>query len=246
MIWRRGALTHYTSAVGGCLHSSLREGGSIPKEIEVKLRMRDAAPARKMLAKIGAKPALHAAGKDGRIHELNILFDTPQGGFARHGQLLRLRVESPAARGGKAASRAILTYKGPAEGPAKSHFKVREEYEVVVADEQAMHRILESLGLRGWFRYEKFRTAFSLPGTSKWAAGLQLDLDETPVGTFLELEGPPAAIDRAAKELGFTASDYITKDYLFLHIEQCRKGGIVVPQLAPGIVAGIPDMMFPK
>ncbi len=209
--------------------------------------MRDAASARKMLAKIGAKPVRHAAaGKDGRFHELNILFDTPQGGFARHGQLLRLRVESPAARGSKAASRAVLTYKGPAEGPAKGHFKIREEYEVVVADAEAMHRILESLGLRGWFRYEKFRTAFSLPASARWAAGLQLDLDETPVGVFLELEGPTAAIDRAARELGFTPSDYITKDYLFLHIEQCRKGGIIVPQLAPGIVAGIPDMMFQK
>jgi adenylate cyclase class 2 len=229
------------------LHSTLAEGGAIPKEIEVKLRMREAGRARKMLAKAGAKPVRHpAAGRDGRFHELNILFDTPQGGFARHGQLLRVRVESPAARGGKVTSRAILTYKGPAEGPGRSHFKVRDEYEVVIADAEAMHHILESLGLRGWFRYEKFRTAFSLPASARWAAGLKLDLDETPVGVFLELEGPPAAIDRAARELGFAPPDYVTKDYLFLHIEQCRKGGIVVPQIAPGIVAGIPDMMFPK
>ncbi len=209
--------------------------------------MKDAARARKMLAKIGAKPVRHAAaGKDGRVHELNILFDTPQGGFARHGQLLRLRIESAVARGNKAESGTILTYKGPAEGGAKSHFKVREEYEVRVADARAMHRILESLGLRGWFRYEKFRAEFVLPATSKWAAGLHLDLDETPVGIFLELEGPTAAIDRAARELGFASSDYITKDYLFLHIEHCRKGGIAVPQIAPGIVAGIPDMLFSK
>jgi adenylate cyclase class 2 len=229
------------------LHRTLREGGAIPKEIEVKLRVRDARSARKMLAKIGAKPVRHAAAnKDGRVHELNTLFDTPQGGFARHGQLLRLRVESPVTRGSKAASRAILTYKGPAEGPARSHFKVREEHEVVVADADAMHRILESLGLRGWFRYEKFRAAFSLPASSRWAAGLQLDLDETPVGIFLELEGPPLAIDRAAQELGYAPTNYITKDYLFLHIEQCRKGGIVVSQLAPGVVTGIPDMLFPK
>jgi adenylate cyclase class 2 len=221
-------------------------GAAIPKEIEVKLKMRDAASARKMLAKIGAKPARHAAaGKDGRLHELNTLYDTPQGGFARHGQLLRLRVESPAARGSKAAPRAILTYKGSSEGPAKSHFKVREEYEVIIADAEAMHHILESLGLRGWFKYEKFRTTFALPASSRWAAGLHLDLDETPVGIFLELEGPPSAIDRAAKELGFSPANYITKDYLFLHVEQIRKGGAAVPQLAPGVVTGIPDMMFP-
>jgi len=208
--------------------------------------MQDAARARKTLAKIGAKPVRHpSAGKDGRVHELNTLYDTPQGGFARHGQLLRLRVESPAVRGGKATHRAILTYKGPAEGPAKSHFKEREEYEVVVADAGVMHRILEALGLRGWFRYEKFRTTFALPVSSRWAAGLQLDLDETPVGTFLELEGPHAAIDRAARELGFAPKDYITKDYLFLHVERIRKGGLAIPQLAPGVVTGIPDMLFP-
>jgi adenylate cyclase class 2 len=221
-------------------------GNAIPKEIEVKLRMRDASSARKMLTKIGAKPVRHPpAGKDGRLHELNTLFDTPQGGFARHGQLLRLRVESPAAGGKKAATRAILTYKGPAEGPAKSRFKVREENEVIVADAEAMHRILESLGLRGWFRYEKFRTTYALPASSRWAAGLHLDLDETPVGVFLELEGPPSAIDRAAKELGFSPVNYITKDYLFLHIEKCRKDGIAMAQLAPGVVSGIPDMLFP-
>jgi hypothetical protein len=61
-----------------------------------------------------------------------------------------------------------------------------------------------------------------------------VELDETPIGEFLELEGPPSAIDRMAKLLGYSRSDYITKSYLALYLAQCRK---------KGLVAG--DMLFP-
>jgi hypothetical protein len=60
------------------------------------------------------------------------------------------------------------------------------------------------------------------------------------------LEGPPSAIDRAAKELGFLRADYITKNYLLLHVENCRRKGVSVSQLAPGVVSGIPNMVFEK
>jgi adenylate cyclase class 2 len=208
--------------------------------------MKDTASARKKLAKLGARPVSgEIAGKDGRVHELNILFDTPDGGFARHGQLLRLRIETPPSAKPKSNARAILTYKGPAEAQKAGRYKIREENEVVVADAKSMQTILEALGLRGWFRYEKFRTTLAISAKTKWAADLRLELDETPVGAFLELEGPPAAIDRAACELGFSHSDYITKSYLMLHIESCRRKGVSVPQIAPGVVSGIPDMLFP-
>ena len=38
-------------------------------------------------------------------------------------------------------------------------------------------------------------------------------LDETPIGPFLELEGPARWIDRMAKRLGFTEKDYVTASY---------------------------------
>ena len=107
-----------------------------------------------------------------------------------------------------------------------------------------MRGILEALGLRGWFRYEKYRTTFALPIAKKWAVGLHVELDETPIGVYLELEGPPNAIDHAAHELGFSRADYITKNYLLLHVENCRRNGVSVSQLAPGVVSGIPDMVF--
>jgi adenylate cyclase class 2 len=48
---------------------------------------------------------------------------------------------------------------------------------------------------------------------------LLIELDETPVGTFVELEGPIPAIDRAAAALGFSKKDYIAKSYLQLYLE---------------------------
>jgi len=226
-------------------------------EIEVKLRIKDSAATRRKLAKIGAKIVKReVSAKDGRVHELNTLFDTPQGGLARHGQLVRIRVESasPNSRDSNAPKSAVLTYKGPAgavaapaaDGESAGKYKVREEIEAAIGEPAALKRILEALGLRGWFRYEKFRTTYALPASAKWAAGLLIEFDETPIGDFLELEGPPPAIDRAATELGFSQSDYITKNYLLLHIEQCQREGRIAARPAPGAVAGIPDMLFPQ
>lgn len=213
----------------------------------MKLSMTSVAAARKKIAKLGAKVVRReVGGKDGRVHELNILFDTPDGGFARHGQLLRVRIESAGGTNPKSATRTVLTYKGPGEPQKEARFKVRDEREVVVADDAAMRGILEALGLRGWFRYEKYRTTFALPRAARWAAGLHIELDETPIGVYLELEGPTAAIDRAANALGFSRSEYITKNYLLLHVENCRRKGVSAAQLAPGVVSGIPHMVFAR
>ena len=79
--------------------------------------------------------------------------------------------------------------------------------------------------MSGWFRYEKYRTTFCLPVSKAWAKGLLIELDETPIGTFVELEGPAAAIDRAATEMGFSRRDYVLKNYLTLYVEYCLRKG---------------------
>ena len=38
-------------------------------------------------------------------------------------------------------------------------------------------------------------------------------LDETPIGNFGEIEGPSRWIDRTARELGITPTNYITQTY---------------------------------
>jgi len=64
-----------------------------------------------------------------------------------------------------------------------------------------------------------------LPSSAKWAKDLVIEMDETPIGTFLELEGPAEAIDRAARELGYAKKDYVVKSYLALYLEECRRRG---------------------
>jgi adenylate cyclase, class 2 len=52
-----------------------------------------------------------------------------------------------------------------------------------------------------------------------------IELDETPIGVFVELEGPAKAIDRAAQALGFAEKDYILGNYMVLYLEDCRGRG---------------------
>lgn len=216
-------------------------------EIEVKLRIPDKRRLLRRLAQLKAKLIR------GRVHEMNTLFDTPEGNLARHGRMLRLRVERPASRGngtgrarklgsGKSAIPALLTLKGPAKGPRTEkpgRYKIREENELRIADRREALRVLEALGVRRWFRYEKFRTEFGLRGLG----GLKVAVDETPIGVFLELEGPREEINRAADWMGFARSGYINKSYGALFMEErglARRGS----QNEPVPFSGVPDMVF--
>ena len=198
------------------------------RETEIKLKIDDPRSFLRALKKLGAKVVAP------RSHELNLIFDTPDGGLAKHGQLLRIRTETPAVRGKnsfKPSSRSLLTFKSPpdqlAMGPAAvradRRHKVREEIELALTDPASLQKIFEGLGLKGWFRYEKYRTAYRFPARFKWAKGLVIDFDETPIGTFVELEGPGPAIDQAARELGYNSGDYVLKNYLVLYLDDCRR-----------------------
>ena len=218
-------------------------------EIEIKLRVADASRFLRQLARLKAR-LTHR-----RVHEMNTLYDTPDANLARRGRMLRLRVEHPAPRasGTKKPRKlararpeisALLTFKGPAKGaPAEEQggYKVREEHEVRISDHGGLPKILESLGLRPRFRYEKFRTTFQLLGLR----GVKLMVDETPIGDFVELEGERGEIDRATELLGFARSDYITKSYGALFMEVQGVSARASSQNEPIPFAGVPDMVFP-
>jgi len=207
----------------------------VARETEIKLRISNVPAFQRALKRIGARLAGPGTSK---VHEENVIFDTPQGGLAKHGQLLRIRTETPEVRGKPKKNgprqRVVLTFKQPMVQPAGAEtgsasagsYKVRDEIEVEVAEGGNLTRIFEGLGMSGWFRYEKCRTTFRLPASKAWALGLLIELDETPIGTFVELEGPAAAIDRAAAELGFSKHDYLSKNYLRLYMEECRRKGV--------------------
>jgi adenylate cyclase class 2 len=187
-------------------------------EVEIKLRIPDPAALARKLARLGARRLR-------RVHEYNILYDTERRDLFRRGRLLRLRVETKAGRR-QAPPRhsnrhlpGLLTYKGPAA--TESRYKVREEVEVPVRDSAAIEPVMQALGLRPWFRYEKFRTTYRLPRLRD----LHIEFDETPVGAFLELEGTPSAINQTARLLGYSPKDFITASYWDLYVQERRRRG---------------------
>lgn len=205
------------------------------RETEIKLRLTDLKAFERGLKRLGARPV----DARGRVYERNIVFDTPESRLAERGQLLRIRTETPSKgskkRGGRVGKeRVVVTFKTPVENqssaggvsPAMERHKVREELELEVSEAGAMVKIFEGLGMKGWFTYEKYRTTYQLPASKRWGKGLLIEQDETPIGTFVELEGSPEAIDRAAEELGFSKEDYILKNYLVLYMEECQQKGI--------------------
>ena len=142
-----------------------------------------------------------------RTHEADQLFDLASGALRRSDQILRLRKTSSAEEG----QRAMVTYKGCA---SREIYKSREEIEFDVSDPDAFTLVLERLGYHPGFRYEKYRTMFKAYGEP----GL-ITIDETPIGVYLELEGPQAWIDSTAARLGFPAERFLTVSYARLYRE---------------------------
>jgi adenylate cyclase class 2 len=174
------------------------------REIEVKVVVTDPAGFEAKVTALGAKLLRP------RCFEDNRLFDR-DGLLAGEGRLLRLR---------SLGSRAFLTAKSKVDD-APSGFKVRGEAEIEVADAGAAAELLETAGLSVAWRYQKWRTIWKLEGCA-------VTLDEIPHGSFAELEGDPAAIDRAAATLGFARADYVTETYRDIHERWCRERGVPV------------------
>jgi len=170
-----------------------------PMETEIKLAVRSAAWARRLVSAAGFRLAKK------RAFESNLVFDTPSLRLRKAASLLRVREMGKDAK---------LTYKGP---PQPSKHKNREELELEASDARALQAILERLGFRLVFRYEKYRSEYQ-----RDRRGV-ITLDETPIGVYLELEGPPQWIDRTARGLGFAETEYITESYGELYREWCRR-----------------------
>lgn len=185
------------------------------REIEIKLRVRNIAALVAHLLRIGAR-------SHGRVFEHNTLYGTAQADFRARGCLLRLRTEVPApsrlARGG--ARHAVITWKSPVQSATRSRYKQKLEREVSITRANRWRLSLAALGLRETFRYEKYRTVYHF-------GALHIDLDETPVGVFLELEGIPRDIDRMAHRLGFGPRDYLRATYWDLYASECQRLGRV-------------------
>jgi adenylate cyclase, class 2 len=173
------------------------------EETEVKLRVAEERAALERIRAAGFRISVP------REFEANTLYDTADRALLREGMLLRLR---------QAGEREVITWKGRViPGPHKS----RPELETSLGSLGTMAEIFDRLGYRPTFRYEKFRTEF------RAAAGEGVVvLDETPIGIYLELEGPGDWIDRTARELGFSRTDYVVESYGTLYRNYCAERGV--------------------
>ncbi len=162
------------------------------REIEVKFCVGSLAEVEARLVRLGARLA------QPRVLERNLRFDTPMGDLARTAQVLRLRQDTAA----------HLTYKGA--GRIQEGVQARTEIEFVVEDFDLARAFLEALGYQLWVVYEKYRTTYALGATL-------VTLDELPLGSFVEIEGPtPGEIAAVARQLALDWEKRLNLSYLAL------------------------------
>jgi len=176
-----------------------------PRETEVKLRVSSAEEARARVRRAGA----HLVRE--RHFEENVLFEDAAGTLRARGAVLRLR-ETPHG--------SFLTFKGPRE--IEGGVKSREERESAVSDAGEVRAILARLGYRPLFRYQKYRESWVLRGQA-------IEVDETPIGSFLEIEGDAEGIRAVAAELGFSPRDFVAESYVGLFFGGGGRGDMVFP-----------------
>ena len=170
----------------------------MPKEIEIKFRVIDLRALTRKLSDAGFRLVTK------RTHEVNTLYDLPGDVLRNRKELLRIR---------KYGAEWTMTHKS---GTKRGRHSSRIELETQVANGRTMDAILRALGYSPTFRYEKFR--------AEWSDHKgEVVVDETPIGNFCEIEGPPRWIDAIAKKLGVQPADYITKNYATLFIDWKRE-----------------------
>jgi adenylate cyclase class 2 len=167
-------------------------------EVEIKFRIDNIAALNRRLRAAGFRQITPPT------REMNTLYDLPGTPLRSRGELLRLR---------RYGEEWVLTHK--AKGRIGLH-KIRVENETEVRNGAKMEKILEALGFRPTFRYEKFR--------AEWSDGQgHVVVDQTPIGDFGEIEGPARWIDRTARGLAITRDHYLTDTYAGLFFAWKRR-----------------------
>ena len=177
-------------------------------EIELKFPVYDPTALQALLPGLG----LHL--ETPRTFEHNTLYDTSARDLRARTQLLRLR---------QYGNVCTLTHKRlPDNYLPESRYKTRIETETTIANCDAMAEIFKQLGYVPAFIYEKYRTEWSHPISPDSATLAHLVIDETPIGIYAELEGPPDWIDQALIDLHIDLATCLTDSYgkLFLDWKQ--------------------------
>ena len=177
-------------------------------EIELKFPVNDPAVLQALL------PGLGFHLETPRTFEHNTLYDTSARDLRARTQLLRLR---------QYGNVCTLTHKRlPDNYLPESRYKTRIETETTIANCDAMAEIFKQLGYVPAFIYEKYRTEWSHPISPDSPVLAHLVFDETPIGIYAELEGPPDWIDQTLIDLHIDPATCLTDSYgkLFLDWKQ--------------------------
>ena len=182
----------------------------MPNEIEIKFRIDHV---RELTRRLRAAKFRQVTR---RTHESNTLYDLPGQPLRKRGELLRLR---------KYGNGWLLTHK--AKSKVTQH-KTRVETQTGIDDGAQFEKILLALGYGPSFRYEKFR--------AEWGDGKgRVVLDQTPIGNFGEIEGPPRWIDATAPD------DVLTKPELEWDTAALPEGSYRLRVDASDEIANPPD-----
>ena len=179
---------------------------NVTVEREIKLRFNSPDEARAAILTTGATLVR------GRRLQEDRLLDSRDGSLHHQQCLLRIRME---------AGQSYLTYKGPVQ---PSTMKVREEIETSVGDGAVLLRLLEQLGFKVWFRYQKYREEFV-------HRNVIVAIDETPVGTFVEIEGDERGVTEMAQALGRAPVEYVLDSYRRLFLKYREEHGLTGPDM---------------
>lgn len=172
---------------------------TVQRETEIKLPVDDLDQLRTRLAELGASRV------GARSFESNTLFDHPDRRLRRSDRALRVR---------RCEGRTVLTFKGPATW--LQGVRDREEIEVEVMGGEALQDVLRGAGLEPSFRYEKWRESWRL-------ASFAVVLDDTPMGSFVEIEGSRERLPEVAQALGLDPASAAQGSYPSLWVDHRRR-----------------------
>jgi len=179
----------------------------MPIEIEAKMKVESFEP-------VGAALRQHNAVALGEHIETDTFFDTHDRALLAADKGLRLRVALDTTTN---KSEALLTHKGPLGLGA---LKKRQETQTLVANPQAMARLLEQLGFMQWLRYQKRRQSWQLDTC-------RVELDEIPhLGKYVEIEGPSDnAVMEVRDKLGLSSHTLIKASYVAMLTDHLQERG---------------------
>jgi adenylate cyclase class 2 len=159
------------------------------REVELKAMVADPEAARHALRAAGATLTFAGRLEDRR-------YDAPDRALRLRDQVLRLRVY----RGNEV--RALLDWKGPSS--YDGGYKVREEHSTPVADPAALAAILEGLGYVVTREIDRTIEQYQIEGA-------MVRFERYPrMDVLVEVEGEPAAIERAIAVLRLPRADFTT------------------------------------